>query len=287
VATQPLSAGFLIRPLLNFSREQLENYAQQFELDWIEDESNSDEQFDRNFIRHSIAPLLKQRWPAITKTVARSASHCQTQQQLINELSESDFKLCQLSYRALKIEILADLTATRRNNVLRYWFKFNSLKYPSTKQLKVIWQDLVLAQSDAMPKIMLQGVAVCRYQQAIYLVNENKLRAGPQKIEWQGESEMVVDCGAVQLKIEAQALFLNKHHVVEICFREQLNASLQCQPIGRSKSRSVKKLLHEYQVPPWLRDSVPFIFIDGELSEAVGLFRCCTLYSDLLRASLL
>jgi len=287
VASQALTAGFLIRPLLDFSREQLENYAQQFGLKWIEDESNSDEQFDRNFIRHSITPLLKQRWPAITKTVARSASHCQAQQQLINELSESDFKLCQLSYRALKIETLTGLTETRRNNVLRYWFKFNNLQYPSTKQLKVIWHDLVLAQNDAMPKIVLQGIAVCRYQQAIYLVDDNRSGTEPRKIEWQGESEIVVDCGAVQLKIEAQALFLNKQHVVEVCFREQLNAGLQCQPIGRSKSRSIKKLLHEYHVPPWLRDSVPFVFINGELSEAVGLFSCTTVFSKQLRISIL
>jgi len=286
VAKQVLTSGFLIRPLLNFSREQLENYAQLFALNWIEDESNSDEQFDRNFIRHSITPLLKQRWPAITKTVARSASHCQTQQQLINELSESDFNACQQPLRALNITLLTALTETRRNNVLRYWFKVNELQYPSTKQLKIIWQDLVLAQTDAMPKIVLQGIAICRYQQAIYLVDESKLRGEPQKIVWRNEAQMIVDCGSLQIKIEADALFLNKQHSVDICFRGQLSAGLQCQPVGRAKSRSIKKLLHEYHVPPWLRDNIPFIFINGELSEAVGLFCCASEYSNQLHFSI-
>lgn len=287
VAKQSLTIGFLIRPLLNFSREQLEDYAQQFSLTWIEDESNTDQQFDRNFIRHSITPLLKQRWPAITKTVARSASHCQSQQQLINELSESDFKQCRLSTSALKIESLKDLSETRRNNVLRYWFKLTELQYPSTKQLQVIWQELVLAQHDATPKVVLQGIVVCRYRAAIYLVDENKLVNKPFEIEWQAEPQITINTGQYNIQIDAGEGFLNQNNRLEVCFREQLSAGFQCQPIGRDKSRSIKKLLHEYHVPPWLRESVPFVFINDELVEAVGLFKCATPFSSLISVTII
>ena len=91
VAKQKLEKGYLIRPLLNFSREQLEEYARQFKLQWIEDESNLEQRFDRNYIRQTITPLLKARWPAIAKTVSRSALHCQAQQTLIDEVTLSDF----------------------------------------------------------------------------------------------------------------------------------------------------------------------------------------------------
>ncbi|MEI6897277.1 MAG: tRNA lysidine(34) synthetase TilS, partial [Psychromonas sp.] len=248
VAKQSLSTGHLIRPLLHFSREQLEHYAQQFSLQWMEDESNRDQQFDRNFIRHRITPLLKQRWPAIAKTVARSAQHCQTQLQLINELTDADFKHCQLLPLQLKIMPLKALTETRRNNVLRYWFKQAAFHYPSSKQLSVIWQDLVLAQRDAQPKIQLQQVTVFRYQAVIYLVDERCIISKPQKIEWQGETQKIVDAGRFQLQIDVKNDFLRQSHQIEICFREQLNAGFQCHPIGRGKARSIKKLLHEYQV---------------------------------------
>lgn len=287
LAKQSLTIGYLIRPMLNFSREQLEEYARLFSLTWIEDESNSDQQFDRNFIRHSITPLLKQRWPAITKTVARSARHCQTQQQLIKELSESDFKCCQLSTLVLKIDSLKALTEIRRNNVLRYWFKLAELHYPSTKQLQVIWQDLVLAQADAKPKVVLQGISICRYQQAIYLVDESKLICKTHKIEWQEERQIIINSGPLQLQLDAEETFLNRQYRVEICFRAQLSSGFQCQPIGRDKSRSIKKLLHEYHIAPWLRDSLPFVFINDELVEVVGLFRCAGQFSNLLHISII
>ncbi|GLS89388.1 tRNA(Ile)-lysidine synthase [Psychromonas marina] len=287
VAQQALAEGHLIRPLLNFSREQLEHYAAQFQLNWIEDESNTDQQFDRNFIRHSIAPLLKQRWPAITKTVSRSAKHCQSQQLLIDEITESDFILCQSTALALDIEPLTALSVTRRNNVLRDWFKLAGYQYPSTKQLATIWQDLVLAQSDATPKVRLQGIAVCRYRQAIYLVDESKLLNQAPRIVWQGEQQVSLGNGKMMLKFDASDDFLKQQHLVEICFREHLASDFSCKPIGRNKGRSLKKLLHEFHVAPWLRNSVPLIFIDGELVEAVALFSCANTASAGLRITLL
>jgi len=287
VAKQALKTGFLIRPLLNFSREQLEQYAEQFSLTWIEDESNCDQQFDRNFIRHSITPLLKARWPSITKTVARSAHHCQSQQEIIDELSRSDFRLCQLSECALKIASLTALTETRRNNVLRHWFKCASLQYPSTKQLHIIWQDIVLAKSDAMPQVVLQGRSIRRYQGAIYLVEDNKPIATPHLIEWQDESQMQINTGGLIIQLEARETFLNQQHRVEICFRKQLAEGIQCQPVERAKSRRIKKLLHEYGVPPWLRDHIPFVLINGEVVEAIGIFRCLTRFSESFKISVI
>ncbi|WP_022941193.1 tRNA lysidine(34) synthetase TilS [Psychromonas hadalis] len=279
VAKQSLSVGYLIRPLLNFSREQLESYALQFKLTWIEDESNADQRFDRNFIRHTITPLLKKRWPAIAKTVARSASHCQSQMQLINEITETDLQTCLSDKQQLKIERLKVLTETRRNNVLRGWFKNAEFNYPSTKQLTAIWADIAFAQTDAMPKIVLAEVIVCRYRGTLHFVDKNSLVAETKKVVWQGEKQLTLCTGELTLTFDVQSEFIKELHHVEICFRNQFSSDLKCQPIGRDKSRSIKKLLHEHHVPPWFRDRVPFVFIDGLLLEAVGLWRCEIPYS--------
>lgn len=287
VATQSLATGYLIRPLLNFSREQLETYAKKFKLQWIEDESNKNQDFDRNFIRHTITPLLKKRWPAITKTVARSASHCQSQQILIDELTNADFLSCILSPQVLKIERLKQLTQARRNNVLRYWFKKSKLSYPSSKQLIAVWENIALAQADAKPQLLLQGKNICRYRDALYLFEKNKLVTDLYDIVWQGERFINLCSGKIKLKIEVnEKVQIGVHHV-QICFRKQLLTNLKCQPIGRDKRRSIKKLLHEYHVAPWLRDYVPFIVIDGVLVEAVGVFKCETALSHLLRVTII
>lgn len=287
VASQQLEVGLLIRPLLNFSREQLEAYAQLFELSWIEDESNADQVFDRNFIRHSITPLLKARWPSISKTVARSALHCQSQQKLIDEITATDFNNCLLSAQVLNIDLLKQLTETRCKNVLRYWFKITGLHYPSTKQLVAIWENIVLAQPDAEPQLLLQEKTIRRYRNGLYLVSQERLLGESCHFTWQGQSLVELLAGKVRLQIEAFDKKVNTHHHVEIYFRSQLPDNAKCQPIGRSKSRSIKKLLHEYHVAPWLRDTVPFVVIDGELVEAVGLFRCESKLAQLLNITIL
>jgi tRNA(Ile)-lysidine synthase len=286
VAKQKLEKGYLIRPLLNFSREQLEAYATQFELQWIEDESNQDQRFDRNFIRHSITPMLKSRWPSIAKTVARSASHCQTQKILIDEITATDYLLCQLNPLVLNIDALKQLNDARRKNVLRDYFKKALLNYPSTKQLNTIWQNIALAQVNAEPKVQLQGHTICRYRNALYLFKEDDFSNGYEKIIWQGEDKLILCEGNRVLKIELEADQLNQTPYVEVCFREHLPTDFKCKPIGRDKKRNIKKLLHEYHVPPWQRGSIPFIFADGELLEAVGVFRCETALSHLFRISI-
>ncbi len=279
---QKLQHGYLIRPLLNFSRQQLLSYAQSFELQWIEDETNSDQVFDRNYIRHTISPLLKARWPAIAKTVARSAAICQEQQQLLDEVAQLDFARCAchlLNQNVLLIEPLQTLSVARRNNVLRYWFKTNKLNYPSAKQLSAVWSDIILAAPDAMPQMQFQHVSLRRYRQQLYLVEEQPAIDFNEAYTWTGEEQVSLLDGRVKLHFQRlekaeQALFIPDGCEVKICFRAHLPAKLSCTPIGRNGSRSIKKLLHEYHIPPWLRDFVPFILLDGKLQQAVGLWQC-------------
>lgn len=280
IGKQDLDKGQLIRPLLNFSREQLEQYASLHQLRWIEDESNTDQRFDRNFIRHSITPLLKARWPSIAKTVSRSALHCQTQQAIVDELTQRDFYQCASTDLSLNIPSLKILSKARRNNVLRFWFKKLGLTYPSTKQISIIWIDIALAQADASPQLKLQSRILCRYRETLYLIKHKKQVVDNKVITWQGEALLPLCAGNIHLKIEASSSFLNNEHCVQVCFRGQLPEAITCQPIGRNKSRSVKKLLHEYHVPPWERDFIPFIFVDGVLLEAVGVWKCDSLYSE-------
>ncbi len=298
---QKLQKGDLIRPLLDFSRDQLAAYAALFQLDWIEDESNLDTVFDRNFIRHNITPLLKQRWPGIGKAAARSATIVQEQQQVLDEIAAADFEKiveASLNQQILPVDKLARLTPGRRNNLLRLWFKKNNLSYPSAVQLQTLWTDVALAAEDAQPVLQFKGSSIRRYREHLYFVEDKKIaQSVPQAVRWLGQEKITLLGGLINLsftldnnpQIAVEMADLAASANVEICFRRQLPANLSCLPVGRSGSRSIKKLLHEYHVPPWLRDLVPFIVIDGELKMAVGLWSCqsenTAQPSDFLRVS--
>ena len=269
--------GYLLRPLLNFSRQQLMDYAQHHDLKWVEDESNLNIDFDRNFIRQQISPLLNARWPAIAQSVSRTAQLCQEQQSLLNEVAEQDLSVCieeRFSQQTLTIAALSKFSEARRNNILRYWLKSNGLQYPSSKQLMVLWDQVALAQSDKQPKLQMPTVAICRYQGQLYIVPNQALSLPVQPILWSGESILWLQPGYLGINFSQVDTSLSKRYKVQCCLRSHLDAQLTCLPKGRDKKRSIKKLLHEYHVPPWLRDQVVFVVVDGELLEAVGVWQC-------------
>ena len=63
--TQSFGRGQLLRPMLGVSGDDIAAYASAEGLTWIEDPSNADTRFDRNFIRREVMPLLRTRWPAV------------------------------------------------------------------------------------------------------------------------------------------------------------------------------------------------------------------------------
>ncbi|MES2500449.1 MAG: tRNA lysidine(34) synthetase TilS, partial [Pseudomonadota bacterium] len=204
-AMAPLDAKRkLLRPLLSISRAELEQYAQQHQLAWIEDESNLNQQFDRNFMRHSILPSLMQQYPAITQNLARSAAHLAEANDLLDELAASDAKACFADNQAISQLLLPPLmllNQSRINNVLRWWLAQNHVAMPSTTQLQQIAMQLFYAKADAAIKIKVTSenddidiqktaeLALRRYQNSAYLVKETRNVLSINTI-WNGESIM-------------------------------------------------------------------------------------------------
>jgi len=275
--TQLFHCGFLLRPLLIFSRQQLVDYALNKELQWIEDESNRNIAFDRNFIRQKISPLLIERWPSIAQSVSRTALLCQEQQQLLNEIAEQDLLYCLIkpfTNKILSIKLLATLSKARRNNVLRHWLKVQKVPYPSYKQLDILWQQVALAGEDKQPQLTLLSGTIQRFQGALYFVKQQQKLILEEPIIWSGESLLWLKKDLLAIDCSKMDKCLLQPHQVIFCLRKHLPAGIKCTPKGRHKARSVKKLLSEYGVPPWLRDEVLFVLIDNQLIEAIGYWRC-------------
>jgi tRNA(Ile)-lysidine synthase len=167
----PLVPGCQVcRPLLDKLQLTLIDYAQQYQLSWVEDESNADQSYDRNFLRHDIIPRLKQRWPQIASAVHRSAELCAEQQTLADEIAQADLLLIQHSMAGLKIPQLRKLSKIRRNNVIRFWLAQLEFPMPSRHHLAKLWQEVVNAGEDANPQLGWQAGQFRRYQDVLYNV---------------------------------------------------------------------------------------------------------------------
>ena len=185
----------LWRPLLNQSKSNIKSYAKQHKLKWIEDESNQNIDFDRNFIRSKVLPILKNRFNHIIKVISRSSSHLSEAQNLLDDLAKLDLKkrLKSVNYKhKLQVKPLNKLSHSRAKNVLRYWLEINDQLMPSKDLLDELLRQVLTAKKDAELKIELSKTfEIRRYKDEIYLVQKNQKTHKNYEIVWNGEPEIL------------------------------------------------------------------------------------------------
>ena len=156
---RPLGNGEILRPLLDVSRADIEHYARQHQLQWIEDRSNADKRFSRNFLRHQIIPEIEQRWPGASRRMAELADDItEINQQLAQQVREL-LVLCTAKkpewllgqQPLLAIEKLCSLNEFQQNQVVREWLKSQGLMMPGRQMLNRLFTELIAARADAEP----------------------------------------------------------------------------------------------------------------------------------------
>ena len=275
---RPLGAGQLVRPLLGATRSALQAYAERKGLFWIEDDSNSDESLDRNYLRHQVVPVLGRRWPAYRTNLARLAGLAQEGQALLLEIGAEDLAGIEDGPCQLAIAPLLALSPARRRNAVRCWLVGleSALQLPPANQnvMARVFDELLPAAEDAEPVIHWQQddrkASLRRFAGHIHLVlpAQEALPAGP--VMWHTAAPLhLPGAGTVSLEETASDGFLlPANGMLEIRFRQ---GGESAKPAGR-KTRPLKKILQDYQVPPWLRDSIPLFYRDDELLAVGDLF---------------
>lgn len=261
----------VLRPLLSITRQQIEAYAHKHNIIWIEDESNQDEQFDRNFLRLSVLPVLNARWPHFSQMVTRSAELCQEQEQLIESLLAAHFQDALTLNGQIRIDALTNISDYKRSALLRMWFKSQLINMPSRQQLELIWQTVALAKQDANPQFFLPERQIRRYQRQLYLLPHYQ-HIEDNVLNWDLSHSLKLPDNVGMLHAnyqdDAACRAANSHEKVTVRFHAEGKFHI----VGRQGSRSIKKLWQERQVPSWRRTRTPLVFYNEQLITAVGVF---------------
>lgn len=170
---------FQARPMLSLSREALQEYAEKNNLKWIEDPSNANIDFDRNFLRHKVLPLLETRFLNAKECMVRSGTHAAEAQHLLDELAKQDYLQVKtalptpfgkenLIENVLDGKILRTLSEPRQKNVLRYWLSTLQFSMPSEKKLDQILKTVLQSAWDRSPCVEWGNVEVRRYRQWLF-----------------------------------------------------------------------------------------------------------------------
>ena len=274
---RPLGHGLLLRPLLGFTRGDIETYARYHGLQWVDDPSNDSSAFDRNFLRREVLPLVADRWPGYRATLARAAALSEEAAQLNRELAELDCHALSLSPLALSLPIpaLLELSPGRCKNLLRFWLQSRQLALPSAAQMEALLAEVVHARRDAEPLLEWPGVQVRRFRDELYAMEPMSAFAGDRSYPLLPDRPTVVaGVGTVTLEPASTPGIAARHlraGNVELRFR---SGGERCRPQGRAGSQTLKKLMQEYGIETWLRDRVPIVYIDGELAAVADYWVC-------------
>ena len=261
-----------LRPLLDVTRAQIEHYAQEHALTWITDESNCDQAYSRNYLRHTLMPAFEQRFPATVPVLARAARLQADALEILNDIARIDAQAC-LRADHLDCACLAQCSLPRARNLLRWFIEQQNYRMPSERRLDEGLRQLLHAATDAQVRVTLAPeLELRRYRGAAYLVPVQQC-VNQAPVIWQGEPQIHLkqaNCHVLMTPSQGAGLSaakLRQGHV-EVGVRHG-GEYLKTNQIG--PHRSLKNLLQEAHIPPWQRACLPLMWCGGQLVWVSGI----------------
>lgn len=261
----------IIRPLLRTSRFQIKKWALQKKIFWIQDESNLDSKFDRNFLRLQIIPVLQKRWPNFSKNCSKTAYICSNNEIIIDSLSKKLLSKYLLPNNSLNITNFNVLSKVKLNIILRYWIYKQTNKRISYSKTRIIDKEVINSKLDKNPKLIFYKYEIRRYKNCIfclpYYPSIRKLM-----LFWYhpwNYLKLPFNLGKVAITNKGTKIIAPlDNELVNIRF--QFNGKISIK--NRLKRKKLKKIWQELKVPPWNRERVPLLFYNNKFIAALGFF---------------
>ena len=274
---QLANGATIVRPLLSLTKAQIIQEAQKLGLQWIEDESNASTDFERNYIRQNIMPVLKARWPGVEHSIVTTAQNCQQDAALLDEIARDDLRLLEggmlLGSRRLSLSALAELSDLRQNHVLRYWLGLGQNYRPGSKVIEQIYQDVILAGADTSPRFVWGDCVLRKYRDFLWC----QPRVVSESIE--ADNLVPLTGGAPNLQ-QGQSLAIGRWATLTLTEAEgdyQLRfgqRGIKCKLGNQRHNKPLKQHFQEAGIPPWFRDSWPLLYKNDQLC-AIPLLGLC------------
>lgn len=261
------AAGFMARPLLLCTQKSLSDYAAANGLSWMEDPSNDDMRFDRNFIRQDILPLLRKRWPATAQTLSRAAMRSAAASQTLQDIGREDLESVRVpGSNELSIAELNALSKERGYNAIRSWVRESALRMPRLQDLREVTSSLLQARDDSAGIVNVRDYEFRRHKDRLYLLLGEPAKE-PYSHEWSAPFDdlLIGETGQLLSKDAClqQGVVLPESGSITVRSRTGGELIKLGEPAFH---KAVKKVLQEAAVPPWQRDTIPLLYVDGRLA---------------------
>ena len=266
----------LVRPLLDVSRAEIEAYARNLELEWIEDESNDDIVRARNFLRHEALPLLERQFPAARAAIARAAANLGEAREVVDAMARGDLAACG-DGEVVGVSALLALGEARAKNALRYWCESRGIDPLSSSRLGELLRQLRESRADARTSLVAGEWELQRYRDRLHLDPVPSARGNDLNEEWKGESALPLLALGGVLKFkpeEGRGLSVERLRSARVTVRLRKGGE-RLRLDHRRPRRTLKNLFQERGVPPWRRDRLPLVYCGESLVSVPGVGDAC------------
>jgi tRNA(Ile)-lysidine synthase len=251
----------IFRPLLQFTRNEILAYAKDQKIKWIEDESNFSEQYDRNYLRLNVIPLLQSRWPGMQKRWQQTAQHCAETEGMLIELATGDLSNVELRNervgQSINRSLFSDVSTPRQHNLLRNWLSIQGYSIPEKQHWDQIHTQIFSEKSDSSINLQWGNVSLRVFQNRIFLLPQTMPEF----------NLFMTEC------IASDTAQLLRADLPDLHVRNRQGGE-RCKPADRNHSQTLKKCLQEFGLEPWLRDKVPLIYSQDNLVAVGDLWIC-------------
>lgn len=273
LAAMPLARPFgqnstLLRPLLDVPRAQLLDYARQHELTWVEDESNQQTDFDRNFLRHKVIPPAQEAFPAMAQSIYRSARHIAEAQALLDEVAANDLPLC-VQGDAFALD--TPLSPLRLKHALRHWLGSHDLVL-DTRAFDELWRTSCDASADSQPALVWRKQAVRRYRNRLFIAAAQIEPGEVQQLAWENGATVQPAGWAGELHWQSVAENgIGEGHLRAGFELRPWRGAVTIRLRADGPAQQLKTLAQSLGIPPWQRAATPQVYLKDQLVAWPGV----------------
>jgi len=277
----PLASGgesILVRPLLDVERKRIEEYAVANQLEWVDDDSNRDVSFDRNYLRQQVLPLMESRWPQFRGSWQKSLHLLNETNEILDDIARTDLaSAAGGDERILLASPLLALTETRQRNALRFWLESLGITSPGWSLQHRLSKELLTAGSST--SLRLNNCTVYKYNDRLFVLAERPNPVVP-TVEWElsakstlalpENGELIAKQGRVEAINHQETILAARVGPLIVRYRSYGES---CQMAGRP-TKKLKKLMQEANIVPWERARLPLLYCGDEIACIPGLGVC-------------
>lgn len=235
--------GLHIRPLLELGRSKIEDYALSQNLQWVNDASNEDTSFSRNYMRHEIVPKLRAHWPGVEQVIGRSAGHAAAAVELLQQIATEDWQQCRLTGSSdLNLVACNVLSDTRLRNLLRFWVHQSGLALPATRHIDEVVRQIRKPSATGRAIISWPGATCCRYRDCLTLQPHLETIENDYDIEWDTARPMTIAAIGVMVtaaSTKGRGLSVVRLNGAKIRLRNRRGGEV-LRPVGRAHHHKLK-----------------------------------------------